>query len=274
MELKGYQLHTLNDEAMSMFYTDSSLTAAKLVENEYLGILNTDNIVVDKYKKNYGILERLKYHKIENNYSGLIKPRNLEQEFAFDMMQDDKTTVKLITGRWGTGKTFILASHAVDALLKYKFDKIVYVRNNVEVKDTVPIGALPGDQFQKTLWTAGPLIDHVGGEEGLMSFIDEGRIEIAHLGFLRGRDIKNSIVFVSEAENLTKEHIQLLLGRIGEGSQLWMDADVRQRDKANFEKSRGIETLIERLYGNELFGYVNLVKGERSKTAELANLLD
>ena len=68
----------------------------------------------------------------------------------------------------------------------------------------------------------------------------------------------------SEAENLTKEHIQLLIGRVDEGSNLWIDADLKQRDKAVFEKSQGIETLIDRLKGEPLFGYVHLKKVERS----------
>lgn len=77
-----------------------------------------------------------------------------------------------------------------------------------------------------------------------------------------------------ESENLTKEHIQLLMGRVDEGSELWIDGDVKQRDKAVFEKSRGLETMIERLAGNPYFGYVHLIKSERSKVAALADLLD
>jgi len=274
MSLTGYKTMNFDNEGLSVFYLDPSFACSKLEENEYLGVCDESGSIVDKYRKVNGKLTPIKYHKIENQFSGIVRPRNLEQEFAFDLMQDRHTTVKLLTGRWGTGKTMILAIHAIEALLRGEFQKIVYVRNNIEVKDTTPLGALPGDAFQKTLWTAGPLIDHVGGEDGLMNFVNAGQIEIAHLGYLRGRDIRNSLIMVSEAENLTKEHLQLLLGRVGEGSNLWLDADVRQRDKIAFEKSRGIETLIERLYGNELFGYVHLVKGERSKTAELANLLD
>lgn len=64
------------------------------------------------------------------------------------------------------------------------------------------------------------------------------------------------------------------MGRVDEGSQLWMDGDIRQRDKATFEKSAGLETMVERLAGNELFGYVHLWKSERSAVSALADLLD
>jgi PhoH-like ATPase len=65
-----------------------------------------------------------------------------------------------------------------------------------------------------------------------------------------------------------------LLGRVDEGSALWIDGDVRQRDRAAFEKSKGLETMIDRLKGEELFGYVHLVKSERSATARLADKLN
>lgn len=119
-----------------------------------------------------------------------------------------------------------------------------------------------------------PFADHCGGTEGLMDYISRGQLEVIPLGFLRGRSIRNSIIYSMESENLTKEHIQLLMGRVDEGSQLWMDADPRQRDRKAFETSQGIETMIERLKGNKLFGYVHLLKSERSEVARMADLLD
>ncbi len=73
-----------------------------------------------------------------------------------------------------------------------------------------------------------PMSDHLGGIDGLEIMMRQGKIEVVHLGFIRGRDIKNSIIICSEAENTTKEHIQLLLGRVGEGSELWINGDFRQ----------------------------------------------
>lgn len=119
-----------------------------------------------------------------------------------------------------------------------------------------------------------PVADHVGGIDGLDRLIREEKLEIQHLGFMRGRDIKNSIIISSEAENLTKEHVQLLIGRVGEGSNLWIDGDLKQTDKDVFEKSSGLKIMVEKLKGQKLFGYVHLEKSERSETAQLADLLD
>lgn len=104
--------------------------------------------------------------------------------------------------------------------------------------------------------------------------LNKGTLVVEPLQFIRGRNFENTLIMCSEAENLTKEHIQLIIARAAAGSEVWLDADNRQRDKASFEKSRGVETLIERLSGQPLFGYVHLVKSERSKTAALADLLN
>jgi PhoH-like ATPase len=64
------------------------------------------------------------------------------------------------------------------------------------------------------------------------------------------------------------------MGRIDEGSQLWLDGDTKQRDRQIFEKSAGLEKLIEKLAGNKLFAHVHLEKSERSEVAALADLLD
>ena len=53
-----------------------------------------------------------------------------------------------------------------------------------------------------------------------------------------------------------------------------VDADLRQRDRDIFEKSAGLETMINRLKGEKLFGYVHLIKSERSETARLADKLN
>ena len=148
------------------------------------------------------------------------------------------------------------------------------MRNNVGVKDTKDIGALPGNTIDKIFPYVMPLADHVGGVDGIEMLMRQGKLEVQHLGFIRGRDIKNSIILCSEAENLTKQHVQLLIGRVGEGSSLWLDGDFKQVDSKIFEENSGLNIAIDKLKGNKLFGFVHLEKSERSETAALADLLD
>ena len=270
----GYKDMYITDEQLSEIYTSKQLAGVEFAENEYLIARSKSGDIIDKFRYRNGLLEQVQYACFDNVYTGKLKPRNIHQELAFDMLKDREITVKLITGTWGTGKTLSLVVAALEAVQKGYFEKIIWIRNNVQVKDTDKMGALPGDEYEKLLPYLGPLMDHVGGEDGAKMLISGRKLDVIPLAFLRGRSIKNAIIISSEAENLTKEHLQLLLGRVDEGSNLWLDADLKQRDKAVFEKSAGIETMIERLKGEPLFGYVHLVRSERSATARLADKLN
>ena len=270
----GYKEICLTNEQFIQMYSEGKIDGIDFLENEYLLAKDEMGHLVDKLVCHNGKLEEIRYASFKNTYTGTMKPRNEHQELAFEMLKNPNITVKLITGTWGTGKTMALVVAALEALQRGEFEKIIWVRNNVQVKDTDQIGALPGEAFDKMLPYLGPFCDHVGGEDGVHMLIENDQLEVIPLGFLRGRNIAKSIIICSEAENLTKEHIQLLLGRVAEGSALWLDGDVRQRDRAAFERSKGLETMIDRLKGEELFGYVHLVKSERSATARLADKLN
>lgn len=216
----------------------------------------------------------LRYKNLNTAYSGKIKPLNDQQKLAFDMLQDQDITIKLLLGVYGSGKDFLMVNHAVDMIEKGKYDKIVWVRNNIEVKDTKELGFLPGSMLEKIYPFAAILADCLGGEVALERAITDGWVEIQPLGFIRGRSFQRSIIYCSEAENLTKEHIQLLIGRVGEGSSLWINGDLRQIDDVAFERNNGIQKLIEKVTGDEHFASVYLPITERSETARLADLLD
>jgi len=102
-----------------------------------------------------------------------------------DLLYNDDITVKILSGCFGSGKDYLMASAALDLVLQGKYDRIMWVRNNVEVKNSKPLGFLPGDAFDKLLPFAMPLADHVGGVDGLESLMDEGKVEVEHLGFIR-----------------------------------------------------------------------------------------
>lgn len=216
----------------------------------------------------------IKYKNLNTTYAGKIKPLNDQQKIAFDLLQNDDITIKLLLGVYGSGKDFLMVNHAIDLIEKGKYDKIVWVRNNIEVKDTKELGFLPGSMFEKIYPFAAILADCLGGEVALERAITDGWVEIQPLGFIRGRSFQRSIIYCSEAENLTKQHIQLLIGRVGEGSALWINGDLRQIDDVAFERNNGIQKLIDKLTGNERFGTVYLPITERSETARLADLLD
>lgn len=274
-EYTGYREIFVEDEFLSKFYTgEISPETFELKNNEYLIIINTEGEAVDYFCNKNGILERIKYPEIGNSFTGIMRPRNPQQYCALDLLKSENVPVKLLTGRFGTGKTMACVVAALQAIEEGKFEKIVFVRNNVQVKDTDNLGALPGDIDNKMLPYLLPFADHCGGLEGIKRLVEEGRLEVIPLAYLRGRSIRNAIIYSMESENLTKEHIQLIIGRVDEGSQVWFDGDLKQRDKGVFEKSQGLERMIERLQGDSLFGYVHMPKVERSVVAALADKMD
>ncbi|MBR3741726.1 MAG: PhoH family protein [Clostridia bacterium] len=270
----GYKVVSENDPAYLNLHAEKNTNWFDLYENEYILVVNQDGVVVDKYKWQDGKYKDVYRKPVESLMLGKVKPKNPEQQFAIDLLMDDTVTVKMITGGFGSGKTFLACCTAFQMMQENRYEKIVWVRNNIEVKDSNPIGALPGDYAAKMNIWAMPLADHLGGRDALDMQIQRGKIEVEHLGFIRGRDIKNSIIFVTEAEHLTRDHVKLLLGRVAEGSIIIFEGDCQQIDKKAFENDNGVTAAINHLKGNRLFSYVHLRESVRSETAKLADLLD
>lgn len=274
-EYTGYREILVEDEFLSRFYSgEVTPETFCLKNNEYLILINNENEAIDYYCNSNGTLRRVPYPVIGNDFTGIMKPRNPQQYCALDLLNNKDIPIKLLTGKWGSGKSMACITAALQALQENRFEKIIFIRNNVQVKDTDSLGALPGEADDKMLPYLMPFADHCGGIDGVKRLVLEGKLEVIPLAFLRGRSIKNSILYSMESENLTKEHIQLIMGRIDEGSQLWMDGDLKQRDKLIFDKSQGLERMIESLQDEELFGYINMPKSERSAVASLADKLD
>lgn len=274
MDYKGYIELDLTEEGLADFYSNRAKYVDLLKENQYLLIKDPTGEIVDKYCRQNSELRQVLYCKLGGSFTGTIKPRNPQQTCLFDMLKDKTSKIKLVTGRFGSGKTLAMTNAALELIEKGKFERIVWVRNNVSVKDAPEIGYLPGTEIDKLMPYVMPLADHAGGEEGIKKMLENGTLEVIPLGHLRGRSLRNCIVFCTECENLTRQHIQLLMGRIDEGSQLWLDGDVKQRDRHIFDLSAGLETLVDRLVGNKLFAHIHLEKSERSEVAALADLLD
>ncbi len=92
-------------------------------------------------------------------------PRNIEQKMAFHLLQDKNIKVKLLLGNYGSGKSYLMLAHALSYINRGLFKKIVFVRNNIEVKNTEKLGSLPGEEVDKLLPFLMPIADHCGGVE-------------------------------------------------------------------------------------------------------------
>lgn len=236
--------------------------------------MDEDGTVADRMKWQDGEMRRVIPKPFESSLYGKIKAKNVEQECLMDMLTDQTTTVKTISGPFGSGKSFLGLAYAIQAVNDGKFERLTYVRNTIEVKNSNSIGYLKGSYMEKMEVWAGPLIDFLGGQDQLENMIDQRKVDIQHLGFIRGRNISNSIIFATEAEHLTREHVQLLLGRVAEGSILILEGDCRQIDARAFEEDNGLQAAVNKLQGHRLFSYIYLQESVRSETAKLADLLN
>ena len=271
-EWAGWGKYYPNEQEMALLYTDPKMNILKCKTNEYAEIYEGTELK-DILFWDGNEYRPLKYKEIKSDFLGqTIRPLNIEQRMAFDLLQNPNVPVKLFTGVPGSGKDFLMFLHAWDLVQKGKKDKIIFIRNLVPFKDAPEIGFLEGSLQRKIEWGLGPIAS-ILGEDGLRMAQDSGQIEAVNLGFIRGMSWDNIILYVSEGQNITGGGYKLLVSRCGKGSELWINGDTLQTDGKKFESNNGIERLLNSLSGNKLFGTVKMLKTERSPIAELASII-
>ena len=138
------------------------------------------------------------------------------------------------------------------------------------------LGALPGELLSKVVGQIGPMVDLIG-LDWIEKLISRDELEVVPMSSIRGRSFEDSIIIINEAQNLTEDHIKLLIGRCGRGSRIFFDGDMRQADSAIFKNKNGLRLLLKLSNSDkfaDIFGTVRLEKVERSKTAQAADYLD
>ena len=269
---KGWKEETPSEIDLASLYSTPEKNIFHLNTNEYVNLLEdgkTIDIEVWTGEKH----KPISYKDIHNKFlNETIRPRNIEQKMAFDLLQNRNIPVKLLTGKPGTGKDLLMIYHALDLIQRGEKDKIIFIRNLIPFKDAPEIGFLAGDLQEKISWGLGPLRSALG-EEGLLQYEEQDLIEAVNLGFIRGCQYNNSIIYVSEGQNITGGGYKLLISRCGENSEVWINGDILQTDHKKFEENNGIVRLIDSLKGHRLFGMVELIKTERSETADIASLI-
>ena len=271
-EWAGWGRYYPNEKDMALLYADPKINSLKCKINEYAEIYE-DKTLKDILTWTGQEYRPLKYREIKSEFLGqTIRPLNIEQKMAFDLLQNPNVPVKLLTGVPGSGKDFLMFLHAWDLVQRGKKDKIIFIRNLVPFKDAPEIGFLEGSMQRKIEWGLGPIAS-ILGEEGLKMAQDSGQIEAVNLGFIRGMSWDNVILYVSEGQNITGGGYKLLVSRCGKNSELWINGDTLQTDGKKFESNNGIERLLGSLSGNPLFGTVKMLKTERSPIAELASVI-
>lgn len=211
-----------------------------------------------------------------------IVPRNAEQIFALHALLNPRIRLVSISGKAGTGKTLL----ALAGALERKKDYIqIYMGRPVVPLSNKDVGFLPGDIKAKLDPYMQPLFDNLGVIQNqhadtdtknskIKEFLDEKKLIIAPLSYIRGRSIVKTYFIVDEAQNLTPHEIKTIITRAGEGTKLVFTGDIYQIDHPYLDcHSNGLSYLIEKMQGQPLYAHIHLEKGERSELADLASNL-
>lgn len=134
-------------------------------------------------------------------------------------------------GPAGTGKTFLAAIVAVQALLSNQYERLILTRPAVEAGER--LGFLPGDLQQKVNPYLRPLYDalyEMLDAEKVPSLMERGVIEVAPLAYMRGRTLSNAFVILDEAQNTTPAQMKMVLTRLGSNARMVVTGDLTQTD--------------------------------------------
>ncbi len=171
-------------------------------------------------------------------------------------------TLTLAVGPAGSGKTWLAVAAAVAALLSHEVARIILTRPAVEAGER--LGFLPGDLQQKVDPYLRPLFDALAdmvGIERMNAMLEQGRIEIAPLAYMRGRTLNDAFVILDEAQNTTREQMKMFLTRLGFGSRMVVTGDVTQVDLPQHHHS-GLLHALSVLDGVEDVAICRLGRGD------------
>lgn len=165
----------------------------------------------------------------DQSYVKNIQPRSDGQARLLEAI--DRSDIILALGPAGTGKTYLAVAKAVEALRSGQTGRIVLCRPAVEAGEK--IGFLPGDMEDKLAPYLRPLYDALADRMAprqIRQMIADGLIEIAPVGFMRGRTLNNAFVVIDEAQNCTYGQLKMLLTRLGWNSKMVVTGDPAQSD--------------------------------------------
>jgi len=276
---KGIRRIEASKQEIDVFYKDNELKLDRLVDscpNEYYIITSPEHSsAVGKYNHQKKLIEPLL--KAPNLWG--IKPKNVEQRCAIDLLLRDDIKLVTLIGQAGTGKTLL----ALACGLRKVFDEGLYTRILVS-RPVVPmgrdIGYLPGTKEEKLFNWMQPIYDNLeflcessGNEQNdTMRWVMESKkLEMEAVTYIRGRSLPRMYMIIDEAQNLKPNEIKTIISRAGEGTKVILTGDPTQIDNPYLDKdSNGLSYAVGKFTDQKIYGHIFLEKTERSELAALA----
>jgi len=206
-------METLNDKgSISIRDIKNLITLIKSDKNDFKNINGFKQDIIIHYGKKGGIF-----------------PKTKGQEDYLRLIQDNDIVFSI--GPAGTGKTFLAVAFAIAALENNEVDRIILCRPAVEAGES--LGFLPGDLKDKVDPYLAPLYDSLRlmiSDSQMKQYIEQKKIEVVPLAYMRGRTLDNSYMILDEAQNTTPIQMKMFLTRLGIGSRAIVTGDVTQID--------------------------------------------
>ena len=282
-----------NKNLYTIDLSEEPFNEMNIIENEFV-LVDVCKEDIEKYdlsrkeKKHLKHVYRrtgdLLYHKCLDGIGyANVKPKNLEQSCAIDLLMDRNVEVVTLRGPAGTGKNFIGTASVLQQVINEKiYDKVVFLKPTITAHED--IGFLPGNTHEKIMAYMGSFLDNISilkkmetintkttNNNDFQSLVNAGVIEVENIGFLRGRSISDSIIILDESQNISKSVMKTIVTRVGMNSKIIILGDTSQIDAKHLSvEDNGLSYLIKKFRGQNLYGHITLNKCERSTVSRLA----
>jgi len=275
-------INGINPELVDKIYQEGFCTPDEIgvkdtIPNHYFILKNDKTSILTFYNALSNRIER-----IEKRSAYRITPRNAEQVFALHAILNPNVKMVTMQGVAGTGKTLLALAGSLE--MKREFKQIYLARPIVPLSNK-DIGYLPGDiksklnPYMEPLWDNLKMIQNQFSEKdkeykGINELVENEKLVITPLAYIRGRSLSNICFIVDEAQNLTPHEVKTIITRAGENTKIIFTGDIYQIDTPYLDShSNGLSTLIDRIKHHPIYAHIRLEKGERSELANLANTL-
>lgn len=274
IQYKGYVEKELTDDEMAYFYEHPAENIYNLYNNQYIILKDSSGAVVDVLKWKDGLYETVRSKPYKSNMFGTLKPLDEVQMCAMDSINSNDITV--LYGKAGSGKTTLPLNYIMQGLEKQKIKKCYFIYSYEPLRGAKTLGYEKGDHIQKLLYTAsiGNILASKFGDMSQVEFLMErDQLDIIPTANIRGVEFESdSVVIVTEAQNLDVYTLKTIIQRCKEGCKQIYEGDIIEQKDTNVQEV-GMNRLIEVFKGHKSFGCIKLKNCYRSPLSELADQL-